>query len=50
MEDLVSDLSLMRQAMPTAGLARFAFSGKAWAELGQRRAELVHVWRPKDAD
>lgn len=46
MEDLVSDLSLMRQAMPTAAVARF--SVKSWSDLGRERGELVHVWRPRD--
>ncbi|GMV18482.1 MAG: histidine phosphatase family protein [Myxococcales bacterium] len=48
MEDLVSDLSLMRQAMPTAAVARFGV--RAWSELGSTRPELVHVWRPREVD
>lgn len=50
MEDLVSDLSLMRQAMPTAAIARFAVKAESWAKLGETRAELVHVWRPREMD
>lgn len=48
MEDLVSDLSMMRQAMPTAATARFAFPIGSWDELPAARAEQVHVWRPRD--
>lgn len=47
-EDLVSDLASMRQAMPTAAVARFSVQGDAWSELGPARTELVQVWRPKD--
>lgn len=48
MEDLVSDLSMMRQAMPTAAIARFAFSIGSWDELPAARAEQVQVWRPRE--
>ncbi|MBK7579798.1 MAG: histidine phosphatase family protein [Myxococcales bacterium] len=50
MEELVSDLSLMRQAMPTAAIARFAFGVDAWSEAASERGELVHVWRPRELD
>jgi phosphohistidine phosphatase len=50
MEDLVSDLGLMRQAMPTAAIARFHCQLETWGELGAKRGELAHVYRPKDAD
>lgn len=50
-EDLVSDLSAMRQAMPTAAVARFAVSASGWAAFAaERRAELVQVYRPRDVD
>jgi phosphohistidine phosphatase len=50
MEDLVSDLAVMRQSMPTAGIARFSAKISHWSEMPKSRAELVHVWRPKELD
>lgn len=50
-EELVSDLSAMRQAMPTAAIAQFSLAVDDWAEVGPAPgAELVHVWRPREVD
>jgi phosphohistidine phosphatase len=48
MEDLVGDLSLMRQAMPTAAVACFSVAGASWDSLGRERPELRKVFRPKE--
>ena len=50
MEDAVSDLAAMRQAMPTAAIARFALEVASWDQLSSARGQLVQVWRPKELD
>jgi phosphohistidine phosphatase len=50
MEDVVSDLAAMRQAMPTAAIAAFGFQIDAWSRIGSSRAELLKVWRAKEID
>lgn len=40
-------LQRLHEKFPTAGLARFEFSGR-WDELGFGRARLTHLIRPKD--
>jgi len=50
MEDLVSDLAVMRQAMPTAAIAAFGFELDAWSRIHPSQAELLKVWRPKEID
>ncbi len=49
-EELVSDLARMRQAMPTAALARFDLRIQHWADIvsPSLEAELVNVWRPRE--
>jgi phosphohistidine phosphatase len=49
-EDLVSGLSHMRQAMPTAALARFDLRIHRWADIisPTLEAELVNVWLPRE--
>ena len=50
-EELVSDLAAMREAMPTAAIARFSLAVDDWAEVGREAgAELVQVWRPRELD
>jgi phosphohistidine phosphatase len=49
MEDLVSDLSFMRNSMPTAALAKFELSIASWSEaVDGKVAKLVDVWRPRE--
>jgi phosphohistidine phosphatase len=49
MEDLVSDLSFMRNTMPTAAIAHFDCSIPRWsAPLDGQVARLVDVWRPRE--
>jgi phosphohistidine phosphatase len=49
MEDLVSDLSLMRNTMPTAALAKFELSIESWSHgIDGQVARLVDVWRPRE--
>jgi phosphohistidine phosphatase len=48
-EDLVSDLALVRQAMPTAAIARFDLSIRRWSDvIDEKSARLVDVWRPRE--
>ena len=50
MEELVSDLALQREHMPTAAIARFTFELDAWAHVAQTRPRFEQVWRPKEID
>ena len=42
-------LSMMKEKLPTAALARFAFEG-SWSELQQQSARLTEFVRPRDLD
>ena len=48
LEDLLSDLSLVRQDLPTAAVACFRCKLTRWSEVDRRHVELVRVYRPKD--
>lgn len=49
MEDLVSDLSFMRNSMPTAAVAKFELSVTSWSQpIDGKVAKLVDVWRPRE--
>lgn len=49
MEDLVSDLSFMRNSMPTATIAMFELDVSSWSvPVDGKVAKLVDVWRPRE--
>lgn len=49
MEDLVSDLSFMRNSMPTATIAAFEVGVNSWSTpIDGKVAKLVDVWRPRE--